>query len=71
MRFDPETGERRLETAKWGLAPFFTKDPGKARKPIYARSETVTRSPLLKEAFARRRRLVPASVFRVAARSVR
>ena len=38
-RFDPETGERRLEVAKWRLVPFFTKDLAKARKPINARSE--------------------------------
>src|SRR6201985_2929061 len=58
--FDPDTGDRRLEVAKWGLVPFFTKDLAKARKTINARSETVARSPLFKEAFARRRRLVPA-----------
>ena len=63
VRFDPETGERRLEVAKWGLVPFFTKDLAKARKPINARSETVARSPLFKEAFARRRCLVPAAAY--------
>jgi putative SOS response-associated peptidase YedK len=63
VRFDPETGERRLEVARWGLVPFFTKDLTKARKPINARSETVARSPLFKEAFARRRCLVPAAAY--------
>ncbi len=43
--------------------PFFTKDLTKARKPINARSETVARSPLFKEAFARRRCLVPAAAY--------
>ena len=61
--FGPETGERRLDVAKWGLVPFFTKDLAKARKPINARSETVARSPLFKEAFARRRCLVPAAAY--------
>jgi putative SOS response-associated peptidase YedK len=61
--FDLETGERRLEVATWGLVPFFTKDLAKARKPINARSETVARSPLFKEAFARRRCLVPAAAY--------
>jgi putative SOS response-associated peptidase YedK len=63
VRFDREAGERRLEVAKWGLVPFFTKDLAKARKPINARSETVARSPLFKEAFARRRCLVPAAAY--------
>ena len=63
VRFDPETGERRLEVAKWGLVPMFTKKPVKARKPINARCETVARSPLFKEAFARRRCLVPAAAY--------
>ena len=35
----------------------------KARKPINARSETVARLPLFKEAFARRRCLVPAAAY--------
>jgi len=43
VRFDPHTGERRLEVAKWGLVPFFTKGLAKARKPINARCETVAR----------------------------
>jgi putative SOS response-associated peptidase YedK len=63
VRFDQATGERRLEVVKWGLVPFFTKDLEKARKPINARSETVARSPLFKEAFARRRCLVPAAAY--------
>ena len=63
VRFDREAGERRLEVVKWGLVPFFTKDLAKARKPINARSETVARSPLFKEAFARRRCLVPAAAY--------
>jgi putative SOS response-associated peptidase YedK len=63
VRLDPETRERRLEVAKWGLVPFFAKDLAKVRKPINARSETVARSPLFKEAFARRRCLVPAVAY--------
>jgi hypothetical protein len=48
VRSNPETGEGRLEVAKWGLVPFFTKDLVKARKPINAQSETVAHSPLFK-----------------------
>ena len=63
VRFDAGSGTRRLEVAKWGLVPFFTKDIAKARKPINARCETVGRSPLFKEAFGRRRCLVPAAAY--------
>lgn len=60
---DHETGERRIEVAKWGLVPFFTKDLAKARKPINARCETVARTPMFKEGFARRRCLIPVAAY--------
>jgi putative SOS response-associated peptidase YedK len=63
VRLDPATGDRCLAVAKWGLVPFFTKDVGKARKPINARSESVARSAMFKEAFAGRRCLVPAAAY--------
>jgi putative SOS response-associated peptidase YedK len=56
-------GERHLDALKWGLIPYFTKDLAKARKPINARSETIAKSGMFKEAFARRRCLVPAPVY--------
>ena len=43
--------------------PYFTKDLKKARKPINARSENVAKSGMFKDAFARRRCLVPAPVY--------
>jgi putative SOS response-associated peptidase YedK len=62
VRLEPD-GARRLDVAKWGLVPFFAKDLAKGRKPINARSESVARSPLFKEAFANRRCLVPAAAY--------
>jgi putative SOS response-associated peptidase YedK len=56
-------GQRHLDTLKWGLVPYFTKDLKKARKPINARSETVATSGMFREAFAHRRCLVPAPVY--------
>src|SRR5580704_8317931 len=56
-------GERHLAALKWGLVPYFTKDLKKARKPINARSETIAKSGMFREAFARRRCLVPAPVY--------
>ena len=56
-------GERHLDALKWGLVPYFTQDLKKARKPINARSETVAASGMFREAFAKRRCLVPAPVY--------
>src|ERR1700686_305439 len=63
VRLDPMTGERHLDALKWGLVPYFTKDLKKARKPINTRSETVATSGMFREAFAKRRCLVPAPVY--------
>jgi putative SOS response-associated peptidase YedK len=56
-------GQRYLDALKWGLVPYFTKDLKKARRPINARSETVATSGMFREAFAKRRCLVPAPIY--------
>jgi putative SOS response-associated peptidase YedK len=63
VRLNQKTGERHLDVLKWGLIPYFTKDLKKARKPMNARSENVAKSGMFKDAFARRRCLVPAPVY--------
>jgi putative SOS response-associated peptidase YedK len=63
VRHHPQTGERHLYLLKWGLLPYFTKDPVRARRPINARAETVQTSGMFKPAFAKRRCLVPADAF--------
>ena len=63
IRCHPDTGERRLDVLRWGLVPSFTADLKAARKPINARSETVTTSPMFKMAMQSRRCLVPADAF--------
>ena len=63
VRRHPESGERRLDLLTWGLVPHWTKDLAKARKPINARAETVATSPMFREAFHRRRCIVPADAF--------
>ena len=52
VRHHPETGERHLDLLKWGLLPYFTKDPARARRPINARAETVVTSGMFRSAFA-------------------
>lgn len=63
VRLRRESGERHLDLLKWGLVPYFTKDLKKTRKPINARSETITKSGMFRAAFAERRCLVPASAY--------
>ena len=62
VRRHPETGERSLDALTWGLMPSWTKDP-KAQKPINARAETVARLPTFRQAFAKRRGIVPITAF--------
>ena len=55
-----QDGLRRIETRRWGLIPFWTKIP----KPmINARAETVSEKPAFKNAFRKRRCLIPSSGF--------
>lgn len=56
-------GERRMELLRWGLVPFWAKDPGIGYKMINARAETVAQQPAYREAFKRRRCLIPADGF--------
>jgi putative SOS response-associated peptidase YedK len=51
---------RRLMTLRWGLVPFWAKDPSIAARLINARLETAHEKPAFREAFAKRRCLLPA-----------
>jgi putative SOS response-associated peptidase YedK len=62
VRIDPRDGKREVVMARWGLIPFWMKE--KPRVPhINARCETVEKQPLFREAFAKRRCLIPATGF--------
>ena len=64
VRRHPETSERHLDVLNWGFLPYWTKgDPKKARRPINAKAETVATSGMFRDAFARRRALIPAAAF--------
>ena len=52
--------ERQLRTLKWGLVPFWAKDPSIGSKLINARMETVHEKPAFRRPFASRRCLLPA-----------
>ena len=63
VRINPDTKERSLDVLSWGFVPFSTKDLKKAQRPINARSETAATSSVFRNAFQKRRCLVPASAF--------
>jgi putative SOS response-associated peptidase YedK len=58
-----EPAEREATFLKWGLVPRWAKEPGIGNKLINARAETVTEKPSFRDAFARRRCLVPLDGF--------
>ena len=62
VRIDPRDGEREVTMARWGLIPFWMKEKPKVPH-INARAETVHKLPLFREAFAKRRCLIPATGF--------
>jgi putative SOS response-associated peptidase YedK len=62
VRVDPRDGARELVMARWGLIPGWMKEKPKVPH-INARAETVQKVPLFREAFAKRRALIPATGF--------
>ena len=56
-------GRRRLDALQWGLIPFWAKDPTIGRRLINARLDSVAAKPAFREAWQRRRCLIPASGF--------
>ena len=59
-----ETGEaRKLDTMRWGLVPFWAKDPSVGAKMINARAETVATKNAYRKPLAKRRCIIPADGF--------
>jgi putative SOS response-associated peptidase YedK len=61
VRLDRASGRRRLSELRWGLVPEGA--PETDRGHINARSETAWQKPSFRDAFARRRCLIPATGF--------
>lgn len=59
----PNDGKNNLDFYLWGLIPSWSKDPTIGNRMINARSETLAEKPSFRNAFKRRRCLIPASGF--------
>jgi putative SOS response-associated peptidase YedK len=55
-----EPSVRSLRVMRWGLVPFWAKDPAIGNRMINTRAETATEKPAFRKALAARRCLVPA-----------
>jgi putative SOS response-associated peptidase YedK len=56
----PADTARELRVVRWGLVPYWAKDPSIGSRLINARAETVHAKPAFRQAFKRRRCLLPA-----------
>lgn len=63
IRAAQEAGAREVAMLRWGLVPFWAKDPSVGSRMINARSETVIEKPAFRQAFRSRRCAIPASGF--------
>jgi putative SOS response-associated peptidase YedK len=54
-----QTGEVSLDPLRWGLIPYWCQDPKGGRKPINAKCETVHSLPTFRDAYGRRRCILP------------
>jgi len=63
VRLSRDSGERELALMRWGLIPWWAKDGKIGFSTINAKAETLSTSPAFREAFQRRRCLVPADWF--------
>src|SRR5262249_38903739 len=58
-----KTGEVSLDPLRWGLIPYWCNDPNGGRKPINAKFETVRDLPTFRDAYRKRRCIVPVDGF--------
>ena len=63
VRYDGKAGERSLDVMRWGLVPFWAKDIKVGFANINAKAEGIESKPAFREAFQRRRCLVPVDNF--------
>ena len=59
----PETGRYHSDRLIWGLIPHWVKEVGGGRRPINAKSETISSLPSFRAAYAKRRCIIPVDNF--------
>ena len=62
IRQHPDTGERTLDLLRWGLIPYWMKAKPKP-PPINAKAETVAKLPMFRDAYRKRRCILPIDAF--------
>jgi putative SOS response-associated peptidase YedK len=63
VRYDGRAGERSLDLLRWGLVPHWAKDMNVGFANINAKAEGIENRPAFRDAFERRRCLVPVNNF--------
>jgi len=63
VRLNRDTGRHEFALMRWGLVPFWAKDAKIAYTTFNARAEEVRSKPAFREAFKKRRCLIPADAF--------
>ena len=63
VRYDAKAGERSVDVMRWGLVAFWAKDLKVGFSNINAKAEGIEGKPAFREAFQRRRCLVPVDNF--------
>ena len=63
VRADERSGQRRLDHLRWGLVPYWAKDPAIGNRMINARADSLRHKPAFESAFRKRRCLVVVSGF--------
>ena len=63
VHLDRDSGDREFALMRWGLVPFWAKDAKFGYSTFNARAEEVATKPAFREAFKKRRCLVPADAF--------
>ena len=63
IRQNAQTGERSLDLLRWGLIPHRNADPNPRLRPINATAERIATAPMFRDAYAKRRCIVPVDGF--------
>jgi putative SOS response-associated peptidase YedK len=63
VRYDQKAGQRSLDLLRWGLIPYWAKDIKVGFANINAKAEGIETRPAFRDAFERRRCLVPVDNF--------